>query len=310
MNALFIFYPDCAEVLQSSKSLTSTQVESCREDLIQHYLEDVCKIKTSPLDTDTYVELENMFVNLRLLKRGNKRANISASKIPLNYEEVFITKVNGVLPSRIAIVGDAGVGKTTLLAKIAYDWAHGYCLKDIVLLVLIFLRETGKGESVGMMVKKYLSDTSDAVKAECLDEYIRTNPKKVLVMLDGFDEFRGDVRDIIEILNCNKLKSCRVLVTTRPSSVKSITTSEKFSKRYAVVHIDGFTQQQVEHYIGKYFINDKEATKSLIQFIEENSSLPEGNDVFPRLLCIAVQPVGCEEGTRIDFEYRDVLPAL
>eukprot|EP00057_Strongylocentrotus_purpuratus_P006483 XP_011660957.1 PREDICTED: uncharacterized protein LOC105436753 [Strongylocentrotus purpuratus] len=46
-------------------------------------------------------------------------------KIPLDYNELLKTKVNGELPKRFMVEGEGGAGKTTLCTKMAWDWTNG-----------------------------------------------------------------------------------------------------------------------------------------------------------------------------------------
>ena len=39
------------------------------------------------------------------------------------YNDVFTLKQNEVLPTRMLIIGEPGVGKSTLLTKYAFDWS-------------------------------------------------------------------------------------------------------------------------------------------------------------------------------------------
>ena len=256
--------------------ITQEEANTCRDDLIQFYLEDVCKIKTSPLDPDTYLEFDNGFVDL-----------ISTDVKALDYQEILTTKKDGKLPTRIAFVGDAGVGKSTLLKKIVYDWATKKSLQHIIMLIWISLRETDHESSLGEIVKGYLPESND-VNSHQLDEYIKKNKKKVLLLLDGFDEFRGDVQDILDILHYKKLSSCQVIVTSRPSHVDGITPGRSCSDIYTVVHIGGFGKDQVGQYVHTYFREDDEAANSLVRYIDEDSLLAENmgsNPLYCSMLC-------------------------
>ena len=77
------------------------------------------------------------------------------------------------------------------------------------------------------------SDIMDAIFDQLLDEdtidksdlkkFIHKNPDKVLILLDGFDEFKSKTLDessfgsILKILNQKKGREMSVFVTTRPS---------------------------------------------------------------------------------------------
>lgn len=245
--------------------MTSHEVEQCRQHLIEYYLNDACKIKTSPLDPDNYVELDKIYINLKMDVKENQPT--TKTKKPLAYDDI----VN--LPSkRVMFVGEAGVGKTTLCAKIAHDWATGQGFKNIKLLLFILLCEMKDHKSLGEIVKERLSDSFD-VKERQIDEYARTNPERVLILLDGWDEFDGKAKIIREILESTKLKSCQVIVTARPFKVEEISTNDRLSKIYTRIQVEGFNEIQVKQYVQKFFLLDPKAGESLLLFMQEKGSV-------------------------------------
>ena len=94
------------------------------------------KTKTSPLDAKSYRKLDQIYVNLSMLQGMGRD-----SKPDITYEHVFQILANEETITRIAFLGEAGVGKTTLLSKIAYDWAMDKHLIDVELLFFVPLRE-------------------------------------------------------------------------------------------------------------------------------------------------------------------------
>ncbi|XP_041481836.1 uncharacterized protein LOC121429006 [Lytechinus variegatus] len=251
---------------EPSSAMTAQEVKQCQQDLIQYYLEDACKIKTSPLDPDNYVELDQIFINLMMEKKQNQPG--TATKEPVAYDDIMR------LPSkRVMIVGEAGVGKTTICAKMAHDWARGQHFKNIKLLLFILLCEVTDQKTLGEIVKDRLSDSND-VKEKQIDEYARTNPEKVLILMDGLDEFNGKAKIITEILEATKLKSCQVIVTARPCEVEKISTKDRLSKIYTRIHVEGFSKAQIQNYVRKFFDkNDPKAGESLLHFIQEKGGV-------------------------------------
>nr|XP_054769505.1 uncharacterized protein LOC129277339 [Lytechinus pictus] len=279
---------------EPSSAMTAQEVKQCQKDLIQYYVDDACKIKTSPLDPDNYVELDEIFINLKMEKKQNQPG--TPTKEPLAYDDIM------KLPSkRVMIVGEAGVGKTTICAKMAHDWARGQHFKNIKLLLFILLCEVTDQKTLGEIVKDRLSDSND-VKEKQIDEYARTNPEKVLILMDGLDEFNNKAKIITEILEATKLKSCQVIVTARPCEVEKISTKDRLSKIYTRIHVEGFSKAQVQNYVTKYFEkNDPKAGESLLQFMEEKGGVISET--------IASYPIYCTMFCELwmDEERRDVI---
>eukprot|EP00057_Strongylocentrotus_purpuratus_P010710 XP_011665184.1 PREDICTED: NACHT, LRR and PYD domains-containing protein 3-like [Strongylocentrotus purpuratus] len=216
------------------------------------------------------------------------------TKMPLDYTNLLTTEINGVLPKRLLVEGEGGVGKTTFCSKIAWDWVNGSPEFQCFSWVLVIpLRNVVKGQTIGDIMKNYLSD-NNAVNPKQIDSYILSQPTKVLIVLDGLDEYDGDlsakdISDISQILRLEKFKQCIVLVTTRPWRAYKIKSKEKLSRSYAFIAVEGFSAENVSTYISKYFVNDVKAGSELSQFIEVNDVIKENMAPFPiyvAMLCI------------------------
>eukprot|EP00057_Strongylocentrotus_purpuratus_P027374 XP_011681848.1 PREDICTED: NACHT, LRR and PYD domains-containing protein 10-like [Strongylocentrotus purpuratus] len=271
--------------------MTEAQVLKCGEDLMTFYREQMCKIKPDPLDFNIILEFEHIYTNLTLLRN---EMGTSRTKMPLNYADLLTTQINGVLPKRLLVEGEGGVGKTTFCSKIAWDWVNGSSeFQRFSWVLVIPLRTVVKGQTIGDIMKNYLSD-SNAVSPRQIDNYILSQPTKVLIVLDGLDEYDGDISatsssDISRILQLEKFKECIVLVTTRPWRADKIKSNESLSRSYAFIAVDGFSPENVSKYISKYFVNDEKVGSELSQFIEVNDVIKENMAPFPifvAMLCL------------------------
>ncbi|XP_071492564.1 uncharacterized protein, partial [Diadema antillarum] len=277
---------------QKFPPLTDKQVAECRRDLEEFYLSQLCKMKIDPLGIDSYVEFEHMFTNLCLLEkqRGSNR------KKPLDYEKLLTTKVKGQLPKRLLVEGEGGSGKTTLCAKIAWDWSKGALFQEFDMVVVVPLRDVEQDESIGDITRRYLSESS-TVHPRQIDEYILANPAKVFVVFDGLDEFDGDLsnsskRTIVQILRSDRFKKGTVLVTTRPWKADQIRWNQDLRDAYAFIGVEGFSRENVSTYIRKFFAEDLATADSLIQFIDESDVITENMAPFPiysAMLCLMWQ---------------------
>ncbi|XP_030844761.1 uncharacterized protein LOC105437525 [Strongylocentrotus purpuratus] len=256
----------------SLQNMTEAQVLQCGEELKTFYSEKMCKIKPDPLNFNIIVEFQQIYTNLTLLRN---EMGTRQTKTPLDYNDLLTTKINGVLPKRLLVEGEGGVGKTTFCSKIAWDWVNGSPeFQRFSWVLVIPLRNVVKGHTIGDIMKNYLSD-SNAVNPKQIDNYILSQPTKVLIVLDGLDEYDGDLSaeessDISQILRLEKFKECIVLVTTRPWRADQIRSNEESSRSYAFIAIKGFSAENISTYISKYFVNDEKAGSELIRFIEVN----------------------------------------
>ncbi|XP_072172363.1 NLR family CARD domain-containing protein 4-like [Diadema setosum] len=270
-------------------SLTKEQVQLCKEDLKACYRVSRRKVTVDPLNFLERVELDEIYTNLSMIDQNSKR------KTPITYDDLLTNDMNEKCSKRLLIQGEGGVGKTTLCAKIAWDWCQGRMLQDLDMVILIPLRDVTDGKSIGEIAKDYLSDSNTA-KASHIDKFISTNQSKVLIIFDGFDEFSGKLSDknsteVIRILGIEQYKSCKVLVTTRPWRTDELMMDKFLAEAYTFLSIEGFDEENLSAYIGKYFrIREKgHLAEGLISLMEENDVIRSNMAPFPiycAMLCL------------------------
>ena len=225
------------------------------------------------------VELRHIFTNLFIIEEDRN----TKEKKPIDYTDLINIKANDGVMKRILIQGEAGVGKTTLCAKIVWDWVNGERYQEFTIVPVVLLREVKKGQTIGGILITYLQ--KNTITAEQLDQYIEANEDKILTLLDGLDELGLDMpeshEDIVNILQCVRYRKSTTIVTTRPWKAHFVTNSTNLSKQYACVCIEGFTMKNVHSYIGKFFNSNKSAAKGLVQFLKEGNLLSEIMAPFP-----------------------------
>ncbi|XP_072175695.1 NLR family CARD domain-containing protein 4-like [Diadema setosum] len=271
-------------------SLTEKQVQQCKEELKEYYRMSRRKIMVDPLNFMERVELDDIYTNLSLMDRSSMRST------PLTYDDLLSSDDNWNLSKRLLVQGEGGAGKTTLCAKIAWDWCQGRILQDLDMVLVIPLRDVCTDvRSIGGIVKKYLSDSNTAMTNQ-IDEYISKHINKILLVFDGFDEFKGilsekNSSEVIRILRCEQYKSCKVIVTTRPWRTNEIRMEKSLAEAYTFITVDGFNKENVSSYIRRYFrIREKDTlAESLISFMEENDAIRSNMTPFPiycAMLCL------------------------
>nr|XP_054761504.1 uncharacterized protein LOC129267915 [Lytechinus pictus] len=284
----------------SKESMTEEQVSQCAEDLKSFYRERMCRIKPDPLDFNLIVDFERLYTNLVLLRRDK---GLKRDTLPLDYKNLFTTNVGGVLPTRLLVEGEGGVGKTTLCSKIARDWTEG-CeeYKQFIWVLVIPLRNVIKGQTIGDCMKNYLNE-NNIVSPKQIEHFMISQPSKVLIVLDGFDEYDGDLSNndrsgISQVLRLDTFKQCTVLVTTRPWRAHEIKFNKGLCGSYAYIAVEGFSPKNVSTYISKYFVKDVDTGKELIRFFEVNDVIKENMAPFPiyvAMLCILWENVDSEK---------------
>ncbi|XP_072163214.1 uncharacterized protein [Diadema setosum] len=296
-----------------STCLTPDEVLQLKKELVRRYQSMCSAVRTSPLYCESSISLDDIYTNLAMFSKC-----MMGEKTDIKYDD-FIKHLENICASKeskngTVLFGEAGVGKTTFLAKLTLDWASGKCLEAIELLFLIPLREIEENTSFGDIISKI----SDEVEFDGprVEEYIRKNQRKVLILCDGLDEYSKDMDgnalkdDIIAVLTGNKYKYSPVVVTTRPWRAMEIKSSTELEKRYKFVEIEGFKKEDVKSYIAKFFPDNKEAKDGLIRLMTDKDSLVAENmtphPIFCSMLCFIWQ----NEGSRSVIQGLETLAQL
>lgn len=252
-------------------------LKACRSKLADYY-KRTAKVPTSVWSSICQVKLEKIYTQLSWVKKEQTPTGTSPSELT-DYSELFTADENGVLPKRILVQGETGIGKSTFVKALALHWAKLVDDKDVVNEVMAASSKCGGvkepsredhmgvGQAESSETRKH-DDSSesyiDALKkfqlvivvplkyvSECqtfrevlswsllipkdqeyltdgIFTYICNNQEKVLLVFDGYDEYRtGSVAEtqfgprstspICEIFRRNELRDCTFLVTTRSS---------------------------------------------------------------------------------------------
>ena len=284
---LFVFNVTGVQ-FKSIRPATKEQIQTCRKDFIHHYRTHLCKIKTDPLNFDSVQDFESLFTNLRVIDTSHQRE--------LDYSDILALKIGEKQDRqarRLLAEGEAGAGKTTLCAKIAWDWLTGKGFKQFELVLIIPLRDTENNRTVGEIARAYFSD-NNTTSPEQFEKYCYDHPETVLIVFDGLDEFKGDflkqVEDIIvKTLRSEHLLVCTILVTTRPWRAAQVRGNNELMTSYRFIRVEGFRKENIPVYIGKFFGTNRDAADGLIASMKENDVIAENMAPYPiytAMLCI------------------------
>lgn len=182
---------------------------------------------------------------------------------PILIEDIFKQSSAGFADKpvkRLLIEGRAGVGKTTLVQFIAYQWATKELFnRDYDYLLWVPLREwlvdqncAPKDLATFLCERYFKKKTTSAPLIEQLAAILNEDSKgsdRTLLMLDGYDEvahyLKKQPKSVYAELLLQALQFKQVIVTTRDYQLPSMTFDN------ALVNI-GFTDAQIEHYIAHY----------------------------------------------------------
>ena len=197
------------------------------------------------------VNIHEIYTRLSYVKEEQTPAG--SSRVGMNhYTDMLAENKNGLPSNRILLQGQTGIGKSTFVKKLAMDWAEldenrltdeqRALLKKFELAVIIDLKKVSKHKRFRDIISaSHIFADDDTAMKDGLLSYITHNQDKVLLVFDGYDEYRfGSNSEIFEIFKGNKLRNCCVLITTRISKADEL-------KEFKDVHaeITGFSEEDM-----------------------------------------------------------------
>ncbi|XP_033125697.1 uncharacterized protein LOC117123790 [Anneissia japonica] len=251
-------------------------LQPCFEAIKLHYCQTRNQIQLLPFDRSNIVNMDTLFTNLvmviELLNPTEK------FKVPLDsYHDIFKRPGSDTPVNRVLVYGKAGIGKSTLINKIAYDWASENKESPITnfkLVIALSMQTISSNEDIveamfehGILTEEYME-----YKAH-LHRFIRHHSNKVAVLLDACDEYKPvsiespDNGEILKLLENKYLRSSFVCVTSRPWRIDEF---KKHRGTYLHCELQGFSEKDVAYYVNQFFLRDADKERSLIAYLRNN----------------------------------------
>ena len=233
----------------------------CRSKLEDHY-QKKATVPTSVWCKKSVPDIHQIYTRLSWVKEEQTPAGTTQSELK-HYSDLFTADKNGAIPKRILVQGETGIGKSTFVKKLLVDWVEvnketgdkqTSVLKNFELVVAVNLKEVSKCQSLEDVIRmSNVFAKEDKYMTDGLIEYITNNQKKVLLIFDGYDEYRhGCNSDIYEIFRGNSLRSCCVLITTRISKADELRGGEDLH-----AEITGFSEVDRETFMLRFLTDDE-----------------------------------------------------
>ncbi|XP_022092840.1 NACHT, LRR and PYD domains-containing protein 3-like [Acanthaster planci] len=252
----------------------------CLAEFTQYYIDTMGLVPLIPWLPSEVKRISDIYVKLKLIERENKAGRVVVRNIN-SYEDMLRLEYDNGQPVRfILLSGIAGTGKTTIVSKMATDWAlqkPESPLSKFSLLVALSVRELKRVPDLGEGIFDQILAKDTNMCRTPLTNYLKSHAEEVLIVLDGADEFNEEGSelptegDIIDIISNKILRGCTVLVTTRPHMVDKLC---KLNPAFTRIETSGFSDSGVQEYVQKIFKGEKTSVRAdLYQVLMESKSL-------------------------------------
>ena len=255
-------------------------------------------------------QLENIFTRLKIVTKEKTRGTLT--KEITNMTSIFTSHEDCQHPRIVLIEGEPGMGKTTYCQKLAYDWANKQdrewdeSFPRVEVLLLLRCREI-ESSIWDAIEDQILPEEVDPELKETFFRFVRENPAKVLLVLDGLDEADPQNFDVyLSLIQRKQLPGCHIVLTSRHEAGNKV---RPYSD--TLLEIVGFSRSDAKCFIRKYFRHAVQMGEKLIkvlwypyyvvdddddddddQHIEGNFKELTKNPLNTLLLCVLFEDLG------------------
>ncbi|XP_074620260.1 uncharacterized protein LOC141879049 isoform X6 [Acropora palmata] len=229
-------------------------------------------------------QMKDIFTSLRMVAKGE-----TPEKQVTSITSIFTPHERCEQPRIVMIKGEPGMGKTTYCQKLAYDWASkqfrewGESFPRIDVLLLLRCRGI-KSTLWDAIEEQILLGKIEAKEKDIFFQFLKENPSKVLLVLDGLEEADPQKLDMFsELIQRKQLPGCYIIFTSRPKAGRKMRLYT--DTRLKIV---GFATTDAECYIRKYYQHSEDMAEELISKVKFERELREltRNPLNTLLLCV------------------------
>ncbi len=170
--------------------------------------------------------------------------------------------------------GDGGIGKTSSMGFVALDWAEN-SKQEITIFDFVFLislrHVDGNQPLESVILQQHGRLKTEGVKISEIKTIIK-GQQKILLLLDGYDEYTSGTNEEIDDLIANGKDNCLILLSSRPGDYLA-TVRTKMDEE---VTISGFSYENIIKCAEQYLGSKQARREFLLQ--AEKASIHKSND--------------------------------
>ena len=236
------------------------------------HMAQTMKMEPAPWIRDYVVDMEQLYTELTLEKINDNIFEQNRMELE-NYKELFEPGMfeyldiryyypTSIGPNRkILIKGHLGMGKTSLVKKIAWDWAK-FFFDKVSIVFFVFLKSVKPGdltEDAILWQNPVLKGLH--VTTAKIENILERFGSECLLILDGLDECAlGQNHQVIKLITGEKYLNCNLIITSRPHTTREL---EKYFE--TIISVEGFTLNEARKFASR-IVHDAEKVNEILNF--------------------------------------------
>ena len=228
------------------------------------------KVKIIPWDESSAIHIDDICTTLSWVRDDTKPSGVTQEELE-DYTDIFEGDKHYPNPKRLLVYGRPGIGKTTFSKKTAFDWAiqRKEILKKFDVVLLIKLRDVCDLTNIcDVVTASKLLAGDEVVSLDGVYDYILHNQEKVLLILDGYDEYfcTGEQSPVRDIWKGTLLREVHVIITTRKEKADELRLPS-----HVQFEINGFKSNDQVSEFASNFLGDEEKVEEFVTYLDERN---------------------------------------
>ena len=240
-------------------------LEKCQQQL-QSIYNTMSKVKIIPWDQSSAIHTDDVYTTLSWVRDDRKPSGVTQEL--KDYTDIFKGDKHHPNPKRLLVYGRPGIGKTTFSKKTAFDWSRQRkeILKKFDAVLLIKLRDVCDLKDIRDVLRaSKLLAGEEVVLVDDVYKYILDNQEKVLLILDGYDEyFCTGESPVLEIWKGGRLTDIHVVITTRQEK-----TDKLRRPSHIQFEINGFKSDDQVRAFARKVLRDDVKAEEFVTYLDQ-----------------------------------------
>ena len=181
-----------------------------------------------------------------------------------------------------------GIGKTVFTKKATFDWSqqrYSETLGAFDLVLLVRLRDVSDLQDVPSILRaSEVLDSNGAISLHNLYDYVCRHQEKVLLILDGYDEYVYSSKNespVFKVWKKSQLRDCCVVITSGEMKAETLRNCSD-----AQFKIDGFNEERQEEFARRFLKDDEDVEEFFMYLWRHNLSELAQIPLLLLMLCL------------------------